>query len=79
MRSLTQQESTLDFWVLLKPNSTVSSLLHELEKSRELRINFKEKNIAILVNGRPVDTLEGLETKLKDLDKVFIMPIIGGG
>jgi molybdopterin converting factor small subunit len=79
MRSLTQQESTLDFWVLLTPNSTVSSLLHELEKSRGLRINFKEKNIAILVNGRPVDTLEGLETKLKDLDKVFIMPIIGGG
>ncbi|HDM22272.1 MAG TPA: MoaD family protein [Methanomicrobia archaeon] len=37
------------------------------------------EDIIVLVNGRSIWYLEGVETKLKEEDVVSIFPLIGGG
>lgn len=53
--------------------STIGELLRE----------FKEKelphHIRIYVNGRSINLLEGLDTRLKEGDEVTIIQAIGGG
>ena len=39
----------------------------------------KCKFLNILVNGRNIELLEGLQTKLSEEDKIAIFPPIGGG
>jgi molybdopterin synthase sulfur carrier subunit len=36
-------------------------------------------NALILVNGREIGVLNGLETKLKDGDKIVLVPVVHGG
>ena len=36
-------------------------------------------NALILVNGREIGVLNGLETKLKDGDEVVLVPVVHGG
>jgi len=36
-------------------------------------------HLQVLVNGRSVSTMHGLETQLKDADQVAILPPVGGG
>jgi len=38
-----------------------------------------EKGVIILVNGKNIEHLEKLDTKLKDGDVVSIFPPVGGG
>ncbi len=35
--------------------------------------------LQFLINGRSITTLQGLETRLKDGDRVAIIPPVGGG
>lgn len=35
--------------------------------------------IGIFVNGKNIQTLNGIETKLNDNDEVYILPIVAGG
>jgi len=37
------------------------------------------KGFSILVNGRDIEFLEGLRTKLKDGDTIALFPPVGGG
>ena len=36
-------------------------------------------DLAIIVNGKNIELLEGVETKLRDDDDVVIMPFVVGG
>jgi molybdopterin converting factor small subunit len=36
-------------------------------------------NAVILVNGKEIGLLNGLETKLKDKDEILFIPVIHGG
>ena len=48
--------------------------------SREILDGEKLKDeYNILVNGRAIDHLDGLNTRLKDGDEVVFMPPVGGG
>ena len=38
-----------------------------------------EGELVILVNGRNIDTLEGLDTQLRDGDSVTLLPPFAGG
>lgn len=66
-------------------HTDVRSLLNALgEKHRLLRTRLFEgdklsSTIIILVNGRSVDYLKGIETPLKADDIVDVFPVEGGG
>ena len=38
-----------------------------------------KSNSLILVNGREISVLDGLETKLKDGDELVLVPVVHGG
>jgi len=38
-----------------------------------------KNNILILVNGREISVLNGLETKLNDRDEIVFVPVVHGG
>ncbi len=52
------------------------ALKHSLndQKPEELK-----SNALILVNGREISVLDGLETKLKDGDELVLVPVVHGG
>jgi len=54
-----------------RPKLKRSLIDHELQDPR--------LNALILVNGREVSALDGLETKLKDGDEVVLVPVVHGG
>lgn len=41
--------------------------------------NDLNEHVTVLVNGRGIQILDDMETKLHDGDRVAILPIIGGG
>jgi len=60
--------------IKLKGNK-VKDLLLEIGREEIL----KNKSFKILVNGRDIDFLKGLETELKETDVVSIFPPVAGG
>jgi len=59
--------------------STVGELLEKLySKYPEMKKEL-EKGAVILVNGKSIEHLEKLNTKLEDEDVVSIFPPVGGG
>lgn len=68
-----------EFWVFLEEGSTLKDLLQKLEVERGIKIELSRRNIIILINGRSTEFLGGFEAKLKDMDKVVIMPVAAGG
>ena len=42
-------------------------------------LNLDKGELVILVNGRNIDTLDGLDTQLKDGDSVTLLPPFAGG
>lgn len=62
----------------LKVDSSFAEALKQL--SEEISIDLKEKlskDINILINGKRLDNLEN--EQLRDGDKIYIVPRIGGG
>ena len=74
--------------VAIKENALVADLLSVL--SREYGESFRKavyepngidvkSNFIVTVNGYLLNQLNGIETRLKDGDRVVIMPIVSGG
>jgi len=42
-------------------------------------LNDPRPNTLILVNGKEINVLDGLETRLKDGDEVVFVPVVHGG
>ena len=68
-----------EFWIFLEENSTLEDLLKKLELERRIKIEWDKRNIVILINGRSAEFLGGVKAKLKDMDKIVIMPVAAGG
>lgn len=68
-----------EFWIFLEENVTLKDLLDKLNVEKGLKIDLDERSLVILINGRSVEFLGGANAKLKDLDKVVIMPLAAGG
>jgi len=70
-----------------KGYSSVGEVVNELVKEvpdikRSLidqQFEDPRPNALILVNGREIGVLNGLETKLKDGDEVVLVPVVHGG
>jgi MoaD family protein len=70
-----------------KKHLSISELLNEIIKKlpnlKPTLINQQfedpKPNALILVNGREISVLNGLETKLQDRDEVVLVPFVHGG
>ena len=52
----------------------------ELERGLiDQQLEDPRPNALILVNGREIGVLDGLETRLKDGDEVVFVPVVHGG
>ncbi|MGD0451689.1 MAG: MoaD/ThiS family protein [Candidatus Bathyarchaeia archaeon] len=60
--------------------SKLSQEFPSLEKSfNDQQLNDSRSNALILVNGREISVLSGLETKLNDGDEIVFVPVVHGG
>ena len=70
------QESTSLKELLTK----LSQEFPSLEKTfTDQQLNDSRSNALILVNGREISVLNGLETKLNDGDEIVFVPVVHGG
>lgn len=67
-----------DFWIFLPEKATVKDAFAELVK-RSVKVDTENISMVIFVNGRRLEFIGGLNTVLKDMDEIVIMPIIAGG
>lgn len=58
---------------------TIEDILRELSPELHKYISEHIENAVILVNGVSINNLDGLATKLRDGDRVALMPVVGGG
>mgnify|MGYP000005725597 CR=1 FL=1 len=73
--------------VALREGADVDSLIRELERRFGSRVREELLDedrrprlyVKILLNGRDVEFLQGLKTRLKDGDVVALFPPVGGG
>ncbi len=83
IRGITVEPSTE---LLCNPRDTARTLMRELVKKYGQKFeqvtlegtNLKPE-IKIIINGRDIDYLNGLDTQLKDGDVIVIIPPIAGG
>ena len=74
---------TLNF----QENSSIKKLLSKLcqefpslkKTFTDQQLNDSRSNALILVNGREISVLNGLETKLNDKDEIVFVPVVHGG
>ena len=58
----------------------IAGELPELKRSLiDPHLEALRTNALILVNGREISVLDGLETNLKDGDEVVLVPVVHGG
>lgn len=68
-----------DLWMPLRGETTLKEILAKLEKERGIKVKLEDSSIVILVNGRRIEFIGGLNANLKHMDEVVIMPAIAGG
>jgi len=77
------RELALDYKERISIGELVKELTNELpELKRSLidpQLEDPRPNALILVNGREISVLNGLETKLKDGDEIVFIPVVHGG
>jgi molybdopterin converting factor small subunit len=54
-------------------------LLEKLELETGIKINLKDPNLVVLINGKLAEFIGGFNATLKDMDEVVITSISGGG
>lgn len=70
---------TADLWLFLQNEATVKEILVRLEKEKGIKIDLEDARIVVLVNGRRLEFIGGLNATLKDMDEIVVMPIVAGG
>jgi MoaD family protein len=57
----------------------ISQEMPQLEKTLSDQLKDSRSNALILINGREISVLNGLETKLNDGDEIVFVPVVHGG
>jgi molybdopterin converting factor small subunit len=68
-----------DLWIHLQNGATMKEVLEKLESEKSIKVNLQNPSMVVLVNGKRMEFVGGLNATLKNLDEIVIMPIIGGG
>lgn len=58
---------------------TVGEAIKQLSQELYDYIKNHMENAVILVNGVSINNLKGLDTRLRDGDRLALMPVVGGG
>ena len=74
-------------WQLTLKSTTIKGIISELiqdSRYKELKTFFHKslevkRSLLIFLNDQEISTLQGVETKLKDGDKLTFIPVIHGG
>lgn len=74
---------SLNFENAVSLREVVNKLIEEQPKLRRALIDSElddpRTNVLMLVNGKEIGVLNGLETKLKDGDELVLVPVVHGG
>jgi len=74
---------TLKFEDIVSLREVVRKIVEELPKLKRVLIDLEledpRPNTLMLVNGKEVSVLNGLDTMLKDGDEVVFVPVVHGG
>ena len=70
-----------------KGDISIRALINEITKEMPVlkrslidqQLEDPRPNALILVNGKEISVLNGLETKLKDGDEIVLVPVVHGG
>jgi molybdopterin synthase sulfur carrier subunit len=70
-----------------KGDISIRALINEITKEMpalkrsliDQQLEDPRPNALILVNGKEISVLNGLETKLKDGDEIVLVPVVHGG
>ena len=57
----------------------ISQEMPQLDKTFSDQLNDSRSNALVLINGREISVLNGLETKLNDGDEIVFIPVVHGG
>ena len=57
----------------------ISQETPQLDKTFNDQLNDSRSNALVLINGREISVLNGLETKLNDGDEIVFIPVVHGG
>jgi MoaD family protein len=57
----------------------ISQEMPQLQKTLSNQLDDSRSNALVLVNGREISVLNGLETKLNDGDEIVFIPVVHGG
>jgi molybdopterin converting factor small subunit len=76
---LHEELSMEDVWIYLQNGATMKEVLEELESKKSIKVNLQNSSMVVLVNGRRMEFVGGLNATLRDLDEIVIMPITVGG
>lgn len=74
---------TLNFQEGISIKQLVDNINQELPELKrtfsDQELNDSRSNSLILVNGREISVIDGLETKLNDGDEIVFIPVVHGG
>jgi sulfur-carrier protein len=74
---------TINFQDGISVKQLINTITHQLpalkHTFRDQELNDSRSNSLILVNGREISVLKGLETKLCDGDEIVFVPVVHGG
>ena len=70
---------TEDLWIYLENGAAMREVLEKLEREKSIKVNLQDSSMVVLVNGKRVEFIGGLNAALSDLDEIVILPIIVGG
>jgi len=74
---------SLNFENAVSLREVMNRLIEEQPKLRRALIDSElddpRTNVLMLVNGKEIGVLKGLETKLKDGDELVLVPVVHGG
>lgn len=81
--SVGKRRFMLEFDRTVSLREVVTRIIEEQPKLKQALIdpelNDPRTNVLILVNGKEIGVLEGLETELKDGDELTLIPVVHGG
>jgi molybdopterin synthase sulfur carrier subunit len=74
---------TINFQDGISVKQLINTITHQLPALKhtfsDQELNDSRSNSLILVNGREISVLKGLETKLCDGDEIVFVPVVHGG